>query len=312
MSDESFFREVNEDLRSERLRRFWNRFGWMIVTAVVIIILATAGWVGYSYWQDQRAARSGDAFLQALTLARDGETDEAMAVLAELEETGVGAYPVLARMRAATLSAEAGNFADAIDAFTVIGNDGSVPRALREVARIRAAYLLVDHGSYEDVLATVDDMTEEGHPMRHSAREALGMAAWKAGHTETAEGWFEQIASDPQAGGAFAERADIMLDLIEGGASAGETLPDASPETAGDETEAPVSPDTRAPALAPADGNEEDPPETTSAPPAEPGASGPRAEPESGVATPPAGGRKDAADREPQEPAEMPSQENPS
>lgn len=257
MSDESFFREVNEDLRAERMRGFWNRFGWMIITAVVLIILATAAFVAYEYWQDRRAARSGDAFLQALTLAREGETEQAMTALQELQETGVGAYPVLARMRGATLSAEAGNFGEAIDAFTAIGEDGSVPQALREAAKVRAAYLLVDHGSYEDVEAVVGDMATADHPMRHSAREALGLAAWEAGDVETAKARFEEIASDAAAVPGFSERAGVMLDLMTAGAVPGEAPPEASAppaEQEGAEGAAPVDLQSIAPALAPSIG----------------------------------------------------------
>jgi hypothetical protein len=46
---------------------------------------------------------------------------------------------------------------------------------------LRAAYLLVDHGSYSDVSAEVEVLAVPGNPARHSAREALGLAAFKAG-----------------------------------------------------------------------------------------------------------------------------------
>lgn len=259
MSDEGFFREVNEDLRAERLRGFWNRFGWMIITAVLVIILATAAWRGYEYWQDRQAAQAGDKFLAALTLAQSGDTEAAMAALQELEAEGFGAYSVLARMRAATLSAEADNYGEAIEAFQAIAADESVPLAVREAASIRAAYLLVDHGSYEDVLATVEDMTGDGHPMRHSAREVLGMAAWKAGDVETASGWFEEILADAQAGPGFAQRANLMLDLIAASGPEGEAPATAAPQAGADQgaTTAPLDLQEIAPELAPSTAEDE-------------------------------------------------------
>ncbi len=256
MSDESFFREVNEDLRSQRARDFWARFGWMIITAVVVIIAATAGWRGYEYWQARQASQSGDAFLQALTLAEEGRSDEALTALSELEETGVGAYPLLSRMRAATLKAESGDFEAAIADFTEIGSTSGGPEALRQIANLRAAYLLVDHGTYEEVLAVAEPMTGDDHPMRHSAREAAGLAAWKAGDMEAATDWFERIAADEAAVRGPAERAELMLELI---ASAGPdgTLPpsapaaDAQPEADAPTPDAPISLESIAPALAP-------------------------------------------------------------
>ena len=81
----------------------------------------------------------------------------------------------------------------AISDFSVIGNDNSVPAAVRDIARIRAGYLLVDHGSYDDVAAQVEGLTGPDNAMRHSAREALGLAAWKAGELTQAYDWFDQI-----------------------------------------------------------------------------------------------------------------------
>lgn len=214
MSDDSFFREVNEELRSERLRTFWARYGWMIIAGFILIVVATAAWRGYEYWQSRQAAASGDAFLQALTLANEGQAEEALAALETLRNEGHGAYPVLARMRAATLQAESGDVDAAIAAFREIGEDGAAPQAVREVAQVRAAYLLVDHGSYDDVLAAVGPLATDDHALRHSARETLGLAAWKAGDLETAGDWFDQIASDEDAPVGFSQRAEIMLDLI--------------------------------------------------------------------------------------------------
>jgi hypothetical protein len=258
MSDDSFFREVNEDLRSERMRSFWSRFGWMIIAAVIGVVLATAGWRGYEYWQARQASASGDAFLEALTLARDGDAEEALAALDALGADGFGSYPVLASMRAATLRAEAGDHEAAIAGFRAIGDDRSVPVSIREAARLRAAYLLVDHGSYDDVQSVVSDMTADEHPMRHSARETLGLAAWKAGEIDTARDWFQRILADEQGAFGPTERAEIMLDLITAAGPEGELPPvseDAPAPETGAETapvpDAPISLEGIAPELAP-------------------------------------------------------------
>jgi hypothetical protein len=214
MSDDSFFREVNEELRSDRLKSVWSRFGWIIIATVVLIVGGTAGWRGYEYWQASVASRSGDAFLEALALANAGDTTAALAAFEELRAEGHGSYPVLARMRAATLKAEGGNPAEAIADFRQIGGDGSVPMALQEIARLRAAYLMVDHGTYDEVVAAVSGMAVAENPMRHSAREALGLAAFRAGDMQNANAWFAQIMDDEQAPAGAQQRAEIILDLI--------------------------------------------------------------------------------------------------
>lgn len=212
--DDSFIRQVNEDLRSDQMKSLWDRFGKVLIGIAILIVLATAGTRGYQYWQETQASASGDAFLAALTLAREGDSEGALEALAKLESDGFGSYPVLARMKAASVKAEAGDFQEAISSFTVIGNDSGVPDAIREVARVRAAYLLVDHGSYEDVSGQVEALTTGSNPMRHSAREALGLAAYKAGNAQSAMDWFQMIVDDTQSPQSIVGRANILIDLM--------------------------------------------------------------------------------------------------
>lgn len=216
MSDDSFIREVNEELRQDQARALWDRYGPYVLAIAIAVVLVTAAWVGWDYWTRSRADASGDRFSQALTLAEEGRTDEALAALESLQADGYGAYPVLARLRTATLLAARGDTDAAVAAFDAVAGDGSVPAALRDMARLRAAYILVDHGSHADVASRVEALTADGNELRHSARETLGLAAWKDGRASEALTLFEQLASDAQAPGALRDRATLMAELIRG------------------------------------------------------------------------------------------------
>lgn len=220
MSDDSFIREVNEEMRQDRARLLWERFGPIALVLAILVVLGTAAFVGYEYWAERQASRSGDAFLQALTLANSGKSDEALAEMKTLETDGYGAYPVLARMRAATVLTEKGDFDGAVKAFDEVAADNAIPGVLRDMARLRAAYILVDHGSYADVAKRVEDLTADTNPLRSSAREALGLAAWKDGKSDDALKLFEQISSDDGAPRNARERATLMSELIRGSGAA--------------------------------------------------------------------------------------------
>lgn len=216
MSDDSFIKEVNEELRQDQFKSLWQRYGVVVAGAALAIILATAGYEGWKWWRDSKASASGDQFLSALNLARDSKPDEALAALAELEKTGYGSYPVLARMRAATVLAVKGDAKAATDAFDAIAADASVDSAIRDIATLRAAMLAVDNGSYEDVAKRAEALAADGNAMRHTAREALGLAAYKAGKLAEAQGFFQSIADDEAAPRNVAERAEMMLSVIAG------------------------------------------------------------------------------------------------
>ena len=212
--NDTFIREVNEQIRSERLGDFWGRYGLVVIGAAVLIVLGAAGAGIYEYWNTSRASSSGDQFTTALKLATENKTDEALKALSDLETAGHGSYPVLAKFRSATLLAQKGDAAAAISAFTDLGNDTSAPQVFRDAAKVRAAWLLIDNGTYEQVSAQAEVLTADSHAMRNSAREAMGLAAYKAGDFVKAKQWFTQITADTTAPRNVASRAQIMLDNI--------------------------------------------------------------------------------------------------
>lgn len=216
MSDDSFFREVNEEIRQDQARALWDRYGTYVLGLAILVVLGTAGWVGYDYWASSRANKSGDAFSQALSLAKDGKNDEALAALKQLEADGTGAYPLLARLRAATVLAAKGDAAGAVAAFDAVAADGAIPTSLRDMARLRAAYLLVDSGTYADVAQRAEPMAADTNPMRASAREALALSAWKDGKASDALKLFNQIKDDDDAPQNVRQRASLMVELIRG------------------------------------------------------------------------------------------------
>lgn len=213
-NDDSFIREVNEELRSDRMQFVWRRFGRLIIGFAVLVVVGTAGYVGYRYWASHEAGDNGDKFLAALALADQNKTDDALAALASIEKDGKGAYPLLARMRAASLQAQKGDTPGAVAAFTDISKQSGVPSVIADAARLRAAFLLVDTGTYAQVSGLAEEMAVPANPFRHSAREVLGLAAYKAGDFAKAKQWFQAIVSDQQSPRNIANRAQMMLDNI--------------------------------------------------------------------------------------------------
>jgi hypothetical protein len=214
MSDDSFIKEVDDDLRTDQFKSLWERYGILVAGIAIAIVLATASFEGWKWWRGAQASKSGDLFLAALTQAKDQKPDEALKSLEELEKSGFGSYPVLARMRAATVLATKGDAKGAVDAFDAVAADTSVDKSVRDMATLRAALLLVDSGTYEDVAKHAEALADESNAMRHSAREALGLSAWKSGKFKEAQGFFQSIADDKAAPRNIGERAELMLSVI--------------------------------------------------------------------------------------------------
>jgi hypothetical protein len=214
------FREVDEDLRHEQYKRLWDRFGPYVIGLAVLIVALTAGWRLWEYWQLRSAQATGDRFVAALELADKGKHDEAIAALDQIAADGSGRYPVLADFRVASEKADAGDLKGAVAAFDALAASSSTPDMIKPIARLRAALLLVDTASLADLEARIGDLAKTGEPWRHSAREILGLAAWRAGDLDTARKYYEEITADQEKPADLETRAQFMLALIK--ARAGE------------------------------------------------------------------------------------------
>ncbi len=212
MSD--IFREVDEDIRNERFKRLWDRFGIYVIGVAVLIVVVTGGYRGWQYWQNSQAAATGDRFVAAINLADDGKHDEAIAALDEIAKDGSGAYPALASFRIASEKAAAGDVDGAVAAYDSIKSRGDVPPLVGDLARLRAAMLLSDSASVDELKARIGDLADTGNPWRENAREILGFAAFRADDLTAARTYFTEIADDQEGGQGARSRAQLMLSLI--------------------------------------------------------------------------------------------------
>jgi len=226
MSD--IFREVDEDLRREQYKRLWDRYGSYVIGLAILIVVATAGYRGWEYWQSRQAQASGDKFVTALRLADEGKHDEAIAALDALIAGGSGGYPALASFRLAGEKAAAGDDAGAVAAYEAIAARRDAPILVGDLARLRAAMILADDASVADLDARIGDLAATGNPWRHSARELLGLAAWRVGDLAASRKYFDEIVADQEAPQSVRSRAQFMLGLIT--ARDGVAAPAAAPE----------------------------------------------------------------------------------
>jgi hypothetical protein len=219
MSDTQFIREIDEDLRRDRLMRLWERYGIYVVGAAVLVVAATAGWRGWDWYQTREGIKAGSRFEAALVLAESGKHAEAEQEFEALSKNANWGYRLLSRMR---LAAEIGARDATVGAaaYDAIAADGSIDVAIRDVARLRAALLLVDTAQVAEIASRVEPLMAATSPFRFSAREILALARYRAGEREAARAMFAQLASDPETPPALRNRAEVMLALASVGTNA--------------------------------------------------------------------------------------------
>jgi len=228
MSNDTLLREVDEELRGDRMRALWKRFGPYVIGAAVAIVLIVAVNEGWSWWQQSNAARSSDQFYAALELAEGTDIAAAQEALNKVVAEGSGGYPTLARFRQAGLLTKEGKTAEAVAAYDALATAETNAR-IRELALVLGAYILVDGGDVAAVQQRVGGLLTPENPMRNAAREALGLAQYKAGELGAALETFQSIANDSQVPQELGTRVQIYVaQLIAQGAVSPASATDAA------------------------------------------------------------------------------------
>lgn len=214
MSDGRVFDEVEEELRRERMRKLWDRYGVIVIGVALAIVLGVGGYKGWQALKAREAANTGARFEEAVQLAADGKTAEADAIFTELAASGPTGYRQLAAMRLAAGKAAAGKTDEAVADFDKIADNAANDPQLRAVARLRSALLRLDTADWTEMQNRLTDLNSETNPWRNPARELLGLAAYKAGKLKEAGDFYRQILADRTASSGLSQRAQLMLSLI--------------------------------------------------------------------------------------------------
>ncbi len=230
MSDSDIFREVEQELRQEKLASLWEKYGVYVLGVMGAIVLGVGGYQSWNWWQTSRASEDGASFLEASRLGDDA-ADTAEDRFRGLAQNGVAGYSVLGGLRIAAIEAAKGNRDEAIRAYDRVASSSAADVMLSGFAKVQAASLLVDTAQREEVGRRLEGMTEASHPWRHSARELLALAAYRAGDQSEAQRLYEELLRDPDAPAPMRERAQMMLGLLVAPAVAAESTapsPDAA------------------------------------------------------------------------------------
>lgn len=213
MSNDNLFAEINEELRNEQLRNLWKRFGAWIIAAMVVVVIGVGAWEVWKWYEQDKVGASSDAFYEALTLADGSDAAAAQAALEKLATTGWSGYQTLARFRAAALLGQQGKADEAVAAYDSLATTQTNPK-LRSVALVLGAYLAVDKGDVAAIEQRVGGLVEPTNPMRNAAREAIGLAKYKAGDLQGAREQFQAIFTDNATSSEQRQRVQIYLSML--------------------------------------------------------------------------------------------------
>ncbi len=222
-TDESFLREVDEELRRDQLAGFWTNWGKWVVVAVLAALVALAGFL---YWQHRRETAAGVEGEQLQTaydaLAADKVADASKA-LTQLSGSGQAGYSALARFTEADILLQKEDMKGAAAKLAAIAADTSVAKPFRDLALVRQTSAEFDTLKPQVVVERLRPLAVAGNPWFGSAGEMVAIAYVRLNQRAQAGTLFGQIARDPGVPETIRQRAVQMAGVMGVDAVAGST-----------------------------------------------------------------------------------------
>jgi hypothetical protein len=207
------FDEVDEDVRRDQLKKLWDQYSIYIVAGALLIIAAVGGWRGYQYLEAKKAAEAGAAFDKASELSEQNKHTEAEAAFTDLAAKAPSGYRMMALLRAAAELAQRDPQA-AVKLYDDMSADRSIGGPEQDLAKVRAAALLLETTGYPNMLQRLEPATAPGATFRHTARELLALSAWRANDASAARQWLDMIANDGDTPPSLRSRAEALQALL--------------------------------------------------------------------------------------------------
>jgi hypothetical protein len=222
---DTFVREVDENLRRDRMRELSKKYsGWM--TAAIILFLAASG--GFIYWQNYKAKQTEKQVEQMSQVFADigaGKFANAPKQLDTLANKGSKSVRATALFARAALALEQKDTKLATATYREIAGDSGLPKPYRDTALLRQTALEFDSMKPEDVIARLQPFVKPGEPWFGTAGEMTAVALMKQGKSRDAGNLFAAIARDKHAPESLRARAVQIASTLGVDASGAMPLP---------------------------------------------------------------------------------------
>jgi len=148
--------DLQEQEQLDALKAWWKDNGNTVLSAVLIVVVALAGWRGWQYYQHRQAAEAGTLYAQFTAQIASGDAkrvnDAADAVMDRFASTG---YAPRAALLAAQVNEQAKDTAQAKKQLQWV-IDHAEEATLKDVARLRLVALLLDEKQYDEATKLLD------------------------------------------------------------------------------------------------------------------------------------------------------------
>jgi len=193
-TDEAFLREVDEEYRRDQAMQFVQRYGRWVVAAVVVGLLALAGWLWWQHHNVSKAGTQGEQFDAAMRLVEQGQPEKAIPEFDKVAAKSGEGYAAMARIAEGNLLLQNNDAKGAAAKFAAVAGNAKVAQPYRDLALIRQTVAEYDSLKPQVVIDRLKGLVNPNSPWLGTAGELVATAYLKAGNRAEAGRLYGQIA----------------------------------------------------------------------------------------------------------------------
>lgn len=203
MSD--VFDEINEELKRDRARALWDKYGRYVILIVVLIVAVVAGRQGWISWQENRSQSAAEAFSAAATAT------DPVAALANLDVPS-GYRQQADFARAAALLGQ-GNGQEAAVIYRQIASDsqqGEIYENLALYLAVSAEMASADAAKLADLQSQIAGLADTAGPLQGLSLELSAALHIMAGDKSSALEVLDRLLTLDDITASLRQRANLL------------------------------------------------------------------------------------------------------
>lgn len=210
MSD--VFEEVEESLRQDKASELWRKYGWIVIGAAALIVLATLVVNLMSYFGEQSRDQRVRDFEAARSALAEREYSAAIDGFEALATSGTEIAPLAASYLAQARIEGTGDVDGAVAALQIAADQGD--EVIGDVSLIKLAYLRADALSLAELEALLEPLMKRDNSLEAVALEIIAAKAYAEGDFARARSEYGFLRISPNAPAGVKLRAENALAVI--------------------------------------------------------------------------------------------------
>lgn len=213
-NNEAFLREVDDELRRDRMVGFWTRWGKPLIVAIVVGLAAFGGWLYWQHRQTIAAGVEGEKLQAAYDSLGANNPGAAAASLNELAQSRRDGYRALAKFTQADVLLQKQDMAGAAKKLAEIANDEGMAKPFRDLALVRQTSAEYDTLKPQVVVERLRPLAVADSPWLGSAGELVAVAYLRMNRRDLAGQLFGQIARGKDVPESIRQRSVQMAGVL--------------------------------------------------------------------------------------------------